>query len=63
MTEIDPSVGATDWQFMTPQLPVRDVREAQVLDRQVLENRACALPLLRTWVACPLRRGDGRRYE
>jgi len=36
MTEIDPRVGVTDWQFMTPQLPVPDVREAQAYYRDVL---------------------------
>ena len=35
MTEIDTRVGATQWQFMTPQLPVRDVREAQAYYRDV----------------------------
>ena len=32
MTEIDSRVGPTNWQFMTPQLPVRDVREAQLYE-------------------------------
>jgi len=36
MTEIDWTVGPTDWHFMTPQLPVRDVREAQAYYRDVL---------------------------
>jgi uncharacterized glyoxalase superfamily protein PhnB len=36
MTQTDLRVGATDWQFMTPQLPVRDVREAQAYYRDVL---------------------------
>jgi uncharacterized glyoxalase superfamily protein PhnB len=35
MTEIDSRVGVTDWQFMTPQLPVPDVREAQAYYRDV----------------------------
>jgi uncharacterized glyoxalase superfamily protein PhnB len=36
MTEIDARVGVADWQFMTPQLPVPDVREAQAYYRDVL---------------------------
>ena len=36
MTEIEARVGITDWQFMTPQLPVPDVREAQIYYRDVL---------------------------
>jgi uncharacterized glyoxalase superfamily protein PhnB len=34
--EIDPRVGATDWHFLTPQLPVLDVRETQAYYRDVL---------------------------
>jgi uncharacterized glyoxalase superfamily protein PhnB len=37
MTQNDSEIGgATQWQFMTPQLPVRDVREAQAYYRDVL---------------------------
>jgi len=36
MTEIDPRVGAGDWHFITPQLPVRNVRETQAYYRDVL---------------------------
>ncbi len=36
MTELDPRVGATDWHFVTPQLPVPDVRAAQAYYRDVL---------------------------
>jgi uncharacterized glyoxalase superfamily protein PhnB len=39
MTEIDSRVGPTNWQFMTPQLPVRDVREAQAYYRDVFGCR------------------------
>ena len=35
MTDIDGQVQRTDWHFMTPQLPVRDVREAQAYYRDV----------------------------
>ena len=38
MTESDRSRGpSTQWHFMTPQLPVRDVREAQIYYRDVLD--------------------------
>lgn len=36
MKEIDSKVGATDWHFMTPQLPVHDVRETQAYYRDIL---------------------------
>jgi catechol 2,3-dioxygenase-like lactoylglutathione lyase family enzyme len=33
---MDDSLGPSDWQFVTPQLPVPDVREAQAYYRDVL---------------------------
>lgn len=39
MTGSPPRAGADEWQFMTPQLPVPDVREAQAYYRDVLGCR------------------------
>lgn len=39
MTEIDSRVAAHEWHFITPQLPVPDVREAQAYYRDVFGCR------------------------